>query len=585
MTPVRRMWQEFSAVKLQLWVSTFLSAAATVSSIALLGSSGWLIARASQMPPILDLSVAIVAVRTFALTRSVARYSERLVSHDATFKTLTTIRITAYAALERLAPSGLAVFRRGDLMSRLVADVDDMQDLSLRVYLPIASSVVAATLTIVGATAIYPASGVALGLCLLVSATVVPWLALRITSASESAVAEIRGNFTEDLVDFFEGQADLVMLDANHQAIAHLYATDQRFASTAMNFARSSATVNAMNALLQGVAVVSSTWLATTAVRTQGLNPVLVIVIGLLPLAAFEAVASLPLSAMTLSRVRGSAKRICDILDAEAVLMHDPTGIAPTGRDISLNDIGARWPRNDHVAIENITLNLAAGSSVGLVGESGSGKSTIASVLVKFLVSETGTYGLGEANTADISGEQIRSIVGMSAQESHIFATSVRENLMLACPNNRQPEISDETLISALEQAQLGDWFSQLPQGLETVLGERGVDISAGQRQRILIARMFIAHPDIWILDEPTEHLNSSLADKVMAIVRSATRESSLIVASHRFLDTSDFASVIVLSGGHLELQAPPNQLEQDYEPYRVQLMHERQASAKLEPL
>jgi len=560
MKSTMRMWHYFDDVRKELYLASFLSAITMMSAVALMATSGWLISRAALMPPVLELSIAVVGVRTFALSRGVARYSERLVSHNATFKSLGKIRSSLYEKLETLAPSGLSAFRNGDLMSRLVADVDEIQNLPLRVFLPVSSGIVAALFAVVATWLIFPIAGLVLLLSISFVAIISPWLTSRLAAKSERETANLRGELAEELNAFFVGSADILMLDAADISLERISDLDADLTNRSQRLASSLGIASALTVLAQGVAILVSISAAIQSVNVGKLDGVLLVVVALIPMAAFESVASFPAAALSYARVRGSSQRICEVLDAADPIANPDPSLQVSGNKLSITKVSANWPSSTRKAISEIDLLAEPGSRIGLVGGSGSGKSSIAAVLVKFLMPSNGNYLLGNIDSNTLAGESVRKIVKLSLQDSHIFATSIAENLKLAWPDHNDSPTDDQLWV-ALDKALLSDWVRSLPKGLNTVVGERGTSMSGGQRQRLVAARMFLSDPEVWILDEPTEHLNHELADELIANVISASAGKTLILATHRIMDTKALDHVLVLDQGSIKESGSPSHL------------------------
>ena len=571
------MWANFTQVKWQLRGAAMLAALTTISTVSLLATSGWLIARAAQMPAILDLSIAIVGVRTFALLRSVTRYSERLISHNATFQSLPSIRIAMYRKLEQLTPSGLAQFHRGDLMSRVVADVDDIQDLPLRVYLPIASSIISSVFCIGLVTWILPLAGALFGTCLVVAALCVPMISARTGAAHQQALAQSRSTLSESLLDFHEGLTDIAMLDAGEQVLRSIDEANDAVSRIDRSFATRTGIASAAIVILQGVALCATVWASVRSLDNTGINPVQIVVLGLIPLAAFESVTGLPNALLTLNRTRGAANRLVEILET-------PISQTDTGsEDISsygfeLTNISARWPGSHRLALSNIDCSIPETTSSFLIGQSGSGKSSLIAILTKLLEAESGTVNVGDKDISDISGTHLRQHVIATGHDAHIFATSIAENLRLAS----SIEVTDAHVTSALEHVELSEWVASLPHGIHTVLGDNGTQMSGGQRQRLLLARLFIARSDVWIIDEPSEHLDSLLADVVLANIRAATKDRTLIVATHRLSDSIGSDSITVLANGEVIESGQQSCLASEHGYFASTLRNEQLAQARL---
>jgi ABC-type transport system involved in cytochrome bd biosynthesis fused ATPase/permease subunit len=277
-------------------------------------------------------------------------------------------------------------------------------------------------------------------------------------------------------------------------------------------------------------------------------------------MAAFESVSNFPSAALALSRVRGSSTRIIEIIEKPLPVIEPAKSAEFSGYLIDLESISASWFADTQnsadivigdtavqdIAVQDITFKLPENTSIGLVGPSGSGKSTIISVLLKFLTPSTGSYQLGGVNSTELTGTEIRKKLILNSPEQHVFATSIAENLKLA---SAAPEtLTDAQIWQVLEKVDLAQWVKSLPNQLETLIGERGSTMSGGQKQRLTLARLFIANPQVWILDEPTEHLDSKLADRIMAALVADTVNSSLIVASHRPADTANLDQIFKVS-------------------------------------
>lgn len=546
MSSIRRVWQFFKSSQNALIGSILLGAVTLMSSTALMATSGWLISRAAQMPPVLTLSIAVVGVRTFALARGVSRYAERLLSHSATFSSLNGLHRVIFDKLERLAPAGLPAFRRGDLLARLVADVDSVQDLPLRVILPISAGVLSASFAIGLSAWLLPAAGLVMLVTLLFAATVIPLIAVKNAAKTEMAVSSIRGELIDELIEFYSGNADIISLGQEKVALERLINLDAQLTQSASKQSFTTGLAAGLLTLAQGTALIVSTVVAIEAYSTGKLEGVLLAVLAMIPMAAFESVSNFPAAALALSRVRGSAERIFEILDKEAVVQEPLESQSIDQALLGFENVSAKWPSSETPAITNMTFDLPVGGSLGLVGPSGGGKSTAISVLIKFLNPSNGIYKVNQISSDNLSGQEIRAHLILSSPEQHIFATSIAENLRLA--SDRPNELTDELMWAVLEKVELANWVRSLPNQLLEIIGERGATMSGGQRQRLTLARLFIANPDVWILDEPTEHLDSALADRIMNQVLLDRGKSSLIIASHRTADTQHLDQVIKVS-------------------------------------
>ena len=559
-SPIRRLWLLADPDRARLVLALALAWLALASAVGLLVVSAWLISRASQQPPILYLQVAIVAVRAFGISRGVFRYAERLVGHDTAFRSLTNVRVGVFGRLERLAPAGLGRYRRGDLLARLVGDVDSTADLIVRVVLPTASGLAAGALAVLIGWALLPAAGMVLLVLLAVSGLVVPWLTGALGARSQRQRADAEGRLTAQVVSTLAAAPDLLAYGAVDTAMAQLQRADAELTALDRRAATASGLGMGLGALASGVTIAACIGLGTGAVRAGALDGVWLAALALLPLAMADVLSGLPAAALARARVAGAAARIFEVMDAPDPVPGRPgeppsttaAAMAPTGR-ARLAGVAARYPGTSADALAGLDLDLAPGRRVALVGPSGAGKSTAAAVLLRLLDHREGQYLLGGRDVRDLAEETIRQEVAAVDQRAHLFDSTIEENLRLA---NR--EAGPEQVRSALEGAALAEWVDALPAGLQTRVGAHGSAVSGGQAQRIALARVLLAGRPLVVLDEPGEHLDPVMADQVTATALSATEGRSVLLITHRMTHTGDCDEVIVLSGGRVVARGAP---------------------------
>ncbi len=534
----------------RLAVAALLGAGAIGASIGLIATSAWLISRASQRPAESSLAIAIVAVQFFGLSRGLCRYAQRLVGHDAAFRALADLRVTTYARLEALAPAGLPAFRSGDLLARLVHDIDSLQDLLLRVIGPFLIALLVGAGTVALVWWILPAAGVILLAALLLAATALTWLTGRLSQRSESQQAAIRGELTAAVVDLVEGAPELTAYGALGAQRARTAEIDARLTEVAGASARTAGVGQGVATLLSGLAMWGGLVVGIVAVHAGTINGVLLATIALVPLAAFELVTDLPTATQTLQRVRRSATRTLEVIHAHPPVVDpiDPRPV-PAGRTAALRVRGlrARYGDGGPWVLDGLDLELLPGQTVALVGPSGAGKSTLADVLLRFLPYQAGSVTLDGVEISDMDGDAYRRVVGLVSQDAHIFDTTLEENLRLARRDATAAELE-----AALREARLWAWTSGLPDGLATRVGAQGALISGGQRQRLALARALLADFPVLVVDEPGEHLDTSTADALMAELLDTARQRAVLVITHRLAGLENVDQVIVLDGGHV---------------------------------
>lgn len=566
-----------SARRGRLGLALLLSSLALGSAVGLMATSGYLISRASEQPPVLYLMVAVTATRAFGIGRAVFRYAERLVSHDAVLRMLADTRVAVYRRLERLAPAGLRHSRRGDLLSRLVADVDALQDYWLRWLLPAGSAVIVSVASIGFTAWLLPEAGVVLAIGLLAAGAGVPLVTGAVARRAEHRLAPARGVLATRVTDLLTGTAELTVAGALPARAAEARRADGALTRIASRAATATALGDGLTALISGLTVAGAALVGVQAVADGRLAGVAVAVVVLTPLAAFEAVLGLPLAVQYRQRFRRSAERVHEVLDAPVPVREPETPRqAPASPfPVVLEGLTARHAGQNRDALAGLDLTLAKGRRIAVVGPSGSGKTTLAQVLLRFLDADAGSYTLAGVDAHALAGDDVRRLVGLCAQDAHLFDSSVRENLLLA-----RKDASEDALRDALGRARLLDWADGLPDGLDTLVGEHGARLSGGQRQRLALARALLADFPVLVLDEPAEHLDLATADALTADLLAATEGRTTLLITHRLAGLGAVDEVIVLDEGrvvqrgtHAELAAVPGPLR---------TMAEREATAEL---
>ncbi|MCI2418651.1 thiol reductant ABC exporter subunit CydD [Saccharopolyspora sp. K220] len=510
-----------------------LGALSLLSGLALTATSAWLIARASQQPPILTLSVAVVGVRTFALSRAVLRYAERLVTHDAAFRLSGRLRRRLWDALVRLGPVRTAGLRRGEGVARLVDDVDAVRDLEPRVILPPLVAAVVVLAAVVLQALVLPEAGAVLAAALLVACFASPLAALAAERRATTAVVEGRRRVAARVLALLDGSAELLAFGAHSLRRAELAAEDARLAARARHAAFGAGTATAVNTLLVGIAVLGGAWFGASAVADGRLAPELAPLLGLVPLAAAEAIALLPPAAQQWRSLRAAQARLAPLLAADAA-----GGAAPIeARGVELVGVDVRWPGAPEAALRGASVRVPVGAHVAVVGPSGGGKSTLLALLLGFLRAERGEV-------------RVPQRVAWCPQEPQLVSTTVRENLRLAAP-----EASDGQLVEALRLAGLPGWGERL----DTVVGGGGTALSGGEAQRLALARaLLVEDAELVLLDEPTAHLDVPTAEDLLDRLRHTLRGRTTIHVTHRWSET-EFADVVLrVEGGEITVVREP---------------------------
>jgi len=505
-----------------------------VCAVALLAVSAWLITRAAEMPPILFLSMAVVGVRAFALGRSVFRYLERVASHDAAFGQLAELRTGIFAALLPLAPAGLAQTRRGDLLSRLVRDVDALQDLPLRVVQPLVVAGITAALSVLGVWLLLPPAGLALLGCLIVAGVLGTLVARALAARSERALAPLRGALADEVLEILDNLDVLTAFGALDARLESFARADGTLRRASLRTALGAGVQSAVVSLCAGAATIAALLWGIPALGGAALTGPGFVVIVLVPLAVFEVFAMIPLAVGAWRQVRSSAERVATVVPRDVPAEIPVDAGSPLSLDtttpvvLELDNLGAGWPGGREPAVSGVTLRLAPGDRVHLGGASGAGKTTVANALVRFL-DYTGSYRLDGIEARELPQEQVRRVVGLCEQRPWLFDDSIRQNLLFA-----RDTASDDELETMLERVGLQGWAAERG-GLDARVGERGALVSGGQAQRLALARALLADFPILIVDEPTANVDAEQGDRLVRdiLTAAAADHRAVLLISH----------------------------------------------------
>jgi ATP-binding cassette subfamily C protein CydC len=520
--------------------AALLLAATLASGLGLMASSGWLLARAAEHPSIAALSVAIVGVRFFGISRGVFRYLERLLSHDVTLRLLARLRVDVYAALEPLSPARLGA-ASGDLLSRIVADVETLEGAYVRVLGPALAAVVVAgavgALLATASTAV--AAATLLGLAL--AGIVVPVLAGRLGERPGRRLVEARAGLTAHLVDGVLGVADLLAFDRGRAHAQEVHSRSLALSTAQERLARVSGLGGALAGLAADVTVVAVLWLAIPVLRRGEMAGPGFAAALLLALASFEAVSGLGAAHAALGTIRTAAQRLFALLDEPPPVV-DPPSPSPAGPGASLEvrELRFSYPASAGPALDGVSFRLERGRTIALVGASGSGKSTLLRLLLRFYDAPPGTLFLDGVDLRDLSAEAVRSRIAWMDERPHVFNATLRDNLLLARPDADAPARAD-----ALRRA--GLLVETWREGEDTWLGEEGQRFSGGERQRLALARTFLSGAPLLLLDEPTAHLDAVAARAVAAEIRRSAPRCGTLLVTHRLRGLEWVDEILVL--------------------------------------
>lgn len=552
----------------RLLPSVLLGVLAGLSSVALLAASAWLIARAAEQPPVLFLQLGVVGVRAFALGRAVFRYLERLAGHDAAFRQLAEIRVGVFERMLPHAPDGLVSARRGDLLARFVGDVDELQNVSLRIVQPVASAVVVLVAALAGLAWLAPPTALAVGLVLVVGVGAATFAQSILAARADERLAPLRGDLQAAIVEHVHALDVLVAFDEAEAGRARIRRLGARLERATRARASAVGLAAAAMGAVGAFAAAASLGAAQPLLEGGRIDGPTFAVLCLVPLAIAEVAAAIPVAVGSLRVVRASARRVAEAVPArvpdEIPVVSTPT--SPTGRadlsqesspgagrssaqtagspelrvpSVRLRAASARWPaiggdetapdgaeQSGH-ALAPLDLDLAPGERVLVSGPSGSGKTTLAHVLVRFL-EYGGSYRLDGVEARDLDPREVRRMVGLVEQRPWLFDEDLRQNLVFA-----RDTATDAELLDVLERVGLSEWAAERG-GLDARVGERGDLVSGGQAQRIALARAMLADFPVLVLDEPTASVDPELADALLRdLLAAADGERSVVLISH----------------------------------------------------
>lgn len=528
-------------------LSIFLAVATVMAAVGLLTASGYLISRAAQRPEILSLTVAIVGVRFFGISRALLRYGERLSSHDLAFRTLTDLRGRFFERLIPLVPAGLDGTRRADLMSRFVGDVDKLQDVYLRALAPPLVAMFCSVLCVILAALILPVAGLVLAATMLLGGILAPVLTRRAARNAGRRQAAARGRLAGDLHEIAVGGAEIAVAGREDDWLERALADDRELVCLQRQDALSEGTAEGLGTFFTIGAVVAVTAAGVPAVVSGELDGVLLAALPLLTMGAFEAIAPLSQAAAVIDATDEAAGRIEEVTERPVpVVSPEKPRSLPAGGSLELEHVTFAYPGGDGLVLDRASLEIKPGQAVALTGPSGIGKSTLAELLVRFRDPDDGEITLGGIDLKEFDQDKLREAVRLAPQDAYMFNTTIAENVKLG-----RPEADRERIVEALSEVGLEDWINSLPDGIDSLVGEDGSKVSGGQRQRIAAARAFLSTARFLIFDEPTAHLDpAGAASLERCLVDRRDHGCGVLVITHTLADADAFDRVLELRDG-----------------------------------
>lgn len=532
------------------WValSILLSTLTIGSSIALIGTSAWMLSTAALHPSIAALGVSIVGVRFFGISRGVFRYLERLVSHNVTFRLLARLRVWFYERLEPLAPARLMEYKSGDLLARVIGDIETLENFYVRVVSPPLTAVLILVVVSFFFVSFHPWLTLMLVGFFIALGLILPILIQMMSRKPALALVAKRADIQSQLVDGIQGIADLIAFGQAADRLKQLSSTGKAYGSAQRQTAYISGFHSALSTFLTNFALWLVLLIIIPQVTAGNINGVMLGMFALMTLASFEAVTPLPLAAQSWTSSREAARRLFDVVDTKPIIEDKNLSQAKiTNYDLQVSNLTFRYPSQSKPALRDISFKIPSGKSIAIVGPSGAGKSTVANLLFRFWEYDQGEICLGGESLKMLNQDEVRKRFALVSQNSYFFNTSVRENMRLARPSMTQAEME-----SAARATQIHDFVMSLPKGYDTIIGEQGLRLSAGERQRLAIARMLLKDAPILIFDEPTANLDPVTERQILDSLFIAMRGKTSLLITHRLVRLDEIDEILVLDQGQL---------------------------------
>ncbi|PJR60509.1 heme ABC transporter ATP-binding protein/permease CydC [Raoultella sp. T31] len=550
---MRALLPYLALYKRHIWLLTLgvvLAIVTLLASIGLLTLSGWFLS-ASAVVGVAGLysfnyMLPAAGVRGAAIIRTAGRYFERLVSHDATFRVLQHLRVFTFSKLLPLSPAGLARFRQGELLNRVVADVDTLDHLYLRVISPLIGALVVIVVVTAGLSLLDVTLALTLGGIMLVTLLVLPPLFYRAGKPAGENITQMRGQYRQQLTAWLQGQAELMLFSASDRYRKQLEKTEQRWQDAQRRQAELTALSQALMLLIGGVAVVAMLWLTSAGVGGNSQPGALIALFVFCALAAFEALAPVTGAFQHLGQVIASARRITQITGQQPEVTFtagDAQAFGPVS--LTLNQVTFSYPQQPSPALENISLQVGAGQHIAILGRTGCGKSTLLQLLTRAWDPAQGEILLNDQPLTRLNEATLRQAMSVVPQRVHLFSATLRDNLSLAAPG-----ASDVQLMKVLERVGLEKLLED--SGLNAWLGEGGRQLSGGELRRLAIARALLHDAPLMLLDEPTEGLDATTESQILDLLAEAMREKTVLMVTHRLRGLARFNRIIVMDNGKI---------------------------------
>ncbi|HDU4640348.1 cysteine/glutathione ABC transporter ATP-binding protein/permease CydC [Klebsiella aerogenes] len=550
---MRALLPYLALYKRHKWLLTLgvvLAIVTLLASIGLLTLSGWFLSASAVVGVAgiysFNYMLPAAGVRGAAIIRTAGRYFERLVSHDATFRVLQHLRVATFSKLLPLSPAGLARFRQGELLNRIVADVDTLDHLYLRVISPLVGALVVILVVTIGLSVLDVTLALTLGGIMLATLLLLPPLFYRAGKPTGEQITQLRGQYRQQLTSWLQGQAELMLFNASDRYRKQMEKTEQRWQEAQRRQAELTALSQALMLLIGGIAVIAMLWMASEGVGGNSQPGALIALFVFCALAAFEALAPVTGAFQHLGQVIASARRITQITEQQPEVTFSqqaPQSFSQVA--LTLNEVTFSYPQQSAPALKDISLQVAAGEHIAILGRTGCGKSTLLQLLTRAWDPANGQIQLNGQPLSELSETTLRQAMSVVPQRVHLFSATLRDNLLLAAP-----QASDARLADILERVGLEKLLED--SGLNSWLGEGGRQLSGGELRRLAIARALLHDAPLMLLDEPTEGLDATTESQILDLLSEVMSDKTVLMVTHRLRGLARFNQIIVMDNGQI---------------------------------
>ena len=557
MRTIFRLLGMLGPYRFRVALAVLLGVATVAGNVGLLSTAAYVISAAAVVSYISLLTIPIYLVRFFSVSRSFSRYFERLVSHDLTFRLLGNLRSWFYVRLTPLAPALLEGYRSGDLLSRLVEDVEELENFYVRAVSPVLVAAVVWGLAFAVLYPFDPALAITVLVFLAAAGVGAPLLVWALSRGLGRRQLELRSELYSRIVEGTQGVQDLLAFGREEEQRRQIEVLNRKLARIERRQALISGLHDSSGDLLTNLAMLVALVLAIPLVAGGEVRGIYLAFLALVALGVFEAATPLGAAFQTIGRTTAAGERLFEVSDSEPTI-RNPKNPLPVPEDFTLrfDNVSFRYGEGDPFSLEDVSFALEPGRKVAVVGPSGSGKSTLANLILRFRDPQGGEIRLGGRSLSEYAQEDVRRLVSVVPQSTHVFNDTLRNNLLLA-----DPEANDEALELALERARISSFIERLPDGLDTYVGEHGSRLSGGERRRLAVARALLKDGPLLLLDEPTANLDTVTELDVLASVWEAARDRAALLVTHRLVGMEEMHEILVMDAGRIVERGAHEQL------------------------